>query len=112
MIDRRAGRRYAQALFELAKERGTLPRVDANLAEVRGLLVKHPEITHLVLNSTISQAEKEDFLAKILPADVDILALNFLKLLVKKKRFREFPAAQAAFHELYERGQACARSRP
>ena len=109
MMDQRAAGRYARALFGLALERGELEPVDKSLGEVSGLLERHPEIAHLVLNSTIGLGEKEDFLDKILPENIPVLTLHFLKLLVKKNRFAEFRAVQDIFHRLVEHEQGVQR---
>lgn len=110
MIDRKAASRYARSFFLLAEKRNELDPIDKDFQRVRGLVEKHPEITHLVLNSTISGAEKEDFIEKVFLERQDggshqpaSLLLNFLKVLIKKSRFRELAPIQAEFHRLYER---------
>ena len=103
MIDLRAIRRYAQALFNLARERGELETIQKDFLRVRELVQRHREIGNLVSNSTIALAEKEDFLEKVVPADLSKLLLNFLKVLIKKKRFIEILSIQEAFYQLYEK---------
>jgi len=100
--DRRIGLRYAQALFTLAEESGKLERVEKELAEAKRLSEKHPEISHLLMNTTISLEEKEDFIEKVLPGSFLSLTLNFLKVLTKKKRFQELAVIQEKFYGLYE----------
>jgi len=102
MMDSRAAKRYAQALFNLSTEQNLLDSVDESLLRIKDLLLKHPEITHLLLNSTIGQAEKEDFLDKVLPEEMPALIHHFLKLLVRKGRFNEFSLIQNEFHRLTE----------
>lgn len=102
MMDHRAASRYARAVFELSLGAGTVDSVERDLALVQGMLESHPEISHLLLNSTISLAEKQDFLVKVLPADLMPLTLSFLKTLIRKRRFAEFAFIQKAFHERYE----------
>jgi F-type H+-transporting ATPase subunit delta len=103
MKDLRAVHRYCRALYELAEKAGKLDVMDDQLLAVRKLVDKHPEISNLVSNSTITLAEKEDFLSKIVPADTLPVLINFLKVLVKKKRFRELAAIQEEFHRDYEK---------
>lgn len=105
MIDHRAIHRYARALFELALDRGELETIDRHFIRVRELVNQHREISHLVSNSTISLAEKEDFIGKIVPSDLPVTLLNFLKVLIKKKRFNELVFIQADFHKLAEKKQ-------
>ncbi|HTL47141.1 MAG TPA: ATP synthase F1 subunit delta [Verrucomicrobiae bacterium] len=102
MIDHRAVSRYARALLGLAEETGQWEAIDSGLTAVRQLLEKHPEITHLVMNSTIGKAEKEDFLDKVLPASTPRLIADFLKLIVAKGRFHAFRFIQEEFHRLSE----------
>ncbi len=102
-MDSKAVVRYARALFNLAESQKELEAVEKDFFKVRQLVNQYPEISHLVLNSTISQAEKEDFLEKVLPADLSKLVLNFLKVLIKKRRFNELAWIQKEFHRLYEK---------
>ena len=102
MMDHRAVSRYSRALLGMAEETGQWEAIDEGLIVVRGLVEKHPEITHLVMNSTIGIPEKEDFLDKILPANTPRLIANFMKLLVVKGRFSEFRHIQEEYHRLSE----------
>ncbi len=103
MTDHRAVLRYAHSLFDLSDKRTGLEAVERDFIRVRELVLQHPEITHLVSNSTISLSEKEDFMDKILPEDLSKLLFYFVKVLIKKKRFRELPLIQEEFHRLYEK---------
>ncbi len=105
MIDQRAASRYSQALFKLAEQKNQLAQIDEQLLMTRELVEKHPEISHLVLNSTISLAEKEDFIEKIVPQGTVPLLIHFLKVLIEKKRFRELVLIQKKFRRLFEKKQ-------
>lgn len=103
MMDLRAFYRYSRALYELAEQQKMLDQIDDQLEAARKLTETHPEISHLLSNSTIALGEKEDFLTKVLPAGTNLLLINFLKVLVKKKRFLELSLIQKEFHRLYEK---------
>ena len=105
MIDSRAVRRYSRAIFGLAENQGFLDQIDDQLLAVRKLTETHREINHLLSNSTIARAEKEDFIGKVVPAETLPLLVNFLKVLIKKRRFFELPQIQEEFHRIYERKQ-------
>ncbi len=105
MMDLRAVHRYSRALYELAEKQNLLDLIDDQLIDIRKLVEKHTEISNLVSNSTISSAEKEDFISKIVPGDTQPLLINFLKVLIKKKRFREFAFIQEEFHRIYEKNR-------
>lgn len=100
--DHQVSLRYARALFGLVDEAGTLEKADYGFAQIIELIRKHPEIKHLVSNSTISRAEKEDFIHKIFPADTEKILVNFIKVLVKKGRFSQVESIQKEFHKLFE----------
>lgn len=102
MMDFRTLRRYSEALFQLGQKQQSLDTLDDQLLAVRHLVEKHHEISNLVSNSTIALAEKEDFITKIVPAGTLNLLVNFLKVLIKKKRFGKLPLIQEEFHRLYE----------
>lgn len=103
MIDYRAAHRYARALLGYAEEKGTLEKTDADLNSVSVLLAAEPKIAHLALNPTLSQTEKEEFMEKIIPSGISKEVLRFVKLLVKKGRFRELAYIQRHFRLLFER---------
>jgi F-type H+-transporting ATPase subunit delta len=102
MADSLAASRYARALLFLAEERGELEQTDRCFAEVRKVVERHPEISHLVLNSTISLEEKEDFIEKVFPVATTKLVLHFVKVLIGKRRFCEIVEMQENFRRLYE----------
>lgn len=102
MRDSRIGLRYATALLALAERENQLDRVEKELAEAWTFVGRHPEISRLLRNTTLSQEEKEDFLGKVLPQGFSNLVVNFLKVLIKKKRFEDLPVIQEKFHRFYE----------
>lgn len=103
MMDYRAANRYARALFGLARESGETDKIDRSLEAVRKIADEQPGVRLLLLNSTITQKEKEAFVTKILSEDAPGKVLNFLKLLIRKGRFRDFPAVQEEFRLLVEK---------
>lgn len=101
--DLSAARRYAHALFGLAGEREILDKVEKDFIRTAGLLKQHPEISSLVSNFTVSHEEKEDFIDKVFPQDMERLLIYFLKVLSRKRRFAEVFTIQAEFHRLFEK---------
>ena len=103
MIDQQAISRYARALFLSAQDRNEIEMIDKDFLAFKALADQHSEISHLILNFTISEAEKEDFIEKIVPENSSKLFVNFLKVLIKKRRFRELALIQQEFHRLVEK---------
>lgn len=102
MIERRAASRYARALLGLAESKKIMDPVDQGLENARVLVERHAEISHLLLNSTVPFAEKADFIRKIMPEGTPLLLLNFIQVLIKKKRFAELSGIQTEFRRLVE----------
>ena len=102
MKDYRVAGRYARALLALAEERSELDRIEQELFEASQIVERYPEISHLIANATVSFEEKEDFIGKILPSSFSPLLVNFLKVLIQKKRFAELALVREVFHRLYE----------
>lgn len=111
MKEYRIALRYAQALFSLAQGRGELEGTEKGLAQALEFIERHPEISRLLGNPTLSQPEKEDFLEKVLPEGNSSLLIHFLKLLVKKKRFQDLPLIQEKFRRLCEEKKGVQRVR-
>lgn len=100
-----ASARYAQALLAAAEARGEMPAIAQGLEEVCRAVKQYPEISHLLLNSTIARAEKEDFLEKIFPPPTPTLLIQFLKVLVKKRRFSQLNEIKEHYLKLFGRKQ-------
>ena len=111
MKDYRVGTRYAQALAALTEKENQLDRMEKELAGAVELVKRHPEISHLLMNATISREEKEDFIEKILPKDSSHLLVNFLKVLIKKRRFQDLALIREQFHRLFEEKKGIQRVR-
>lgn len=111
MRDSRIGTRYAQALFRLSEESAQWERLEKELREATELVARYPEISHLLSNTTVSREEKEGFLEKVLPEKFSSLLVHFLKVLIKKRRFRDLAIIQEKFHRLYEEKKGLQRVR-
>jgi len=86
----------------LAEKSEDLDEFQKELAATRRLIEKHPEISCLLVNTTIAREEKEGFLEKVLPEKTSPLILNFIKVLIKKRRFQELGLIVETFKRLYE----------
>lgn len=79
-----SARRHAQAVFELALERGELEKWQADL-EMLGVALKEPQLAVLLENPKLRFSEKEKMLQNIFGGFTP-LALNLVKMLVAKNR--------------------------
>lgn len=102
---------YARALFELAEAEGGFDEFYKEFLEATDLIARHPKISHLLMSTTIAREEKEDFIEKILPEGTSVLLVNFLKVLIRKRRFQALDLIVEKFQELYEEGKGIHRVR-
>lgn len=103
MKDYQAAKRYAEALFGLIQDRKQAEQIETELKSVTMLLRKEPAFGLFMANASIPLREKEALADKALAAQVSALTANFVKVLIKKKRFGEIEAIQTAYHKLYEK---------
>jgi F-type H+-transporting ATPase subunit delta len=76
---------YAEALFEVAKEKGKLDAIRDQLAEVAEALERDRELAVFFFSPYFSSAEKRDGIERVVTGAEPELT-NFLELLVEKHR--------------------------
>ena len=104
-----AAKRYAQAVFALARDTGAFDPWRADLATIAALFAD-PTVAGYLASSKVPEAEKFVLLQRALP-DVQPQALNLARLLVRKRRAALAPGIAEAFGAQLntERGVAVAR---
>lgn len=79
--------RYASALFDLARDQGTLDTVASDLKSVKAMLESSADFQRLVRSPVFSAADQARALAALLAkAGVSGLTTNFLGLVAKNRR--------------------------
>jgi len=86
MILRRAAKRYGRALFEKAREQERLDAVLEDLGAVVAAMERSPRVAEVVRTPILAPQVKKEALAQALGREIDPLVLDFLKLLVDKRR--------------------------
>lgn len=80
-------RRYAAALFETAKARKLLDQVENDLGATVELLRREPALREFLLSPQVLDEHKEEIVNRILGSRLSSLVVDFLHLLLKKRRF-------------------------
>jgi len=103
-----AAKRYAQAVFSLAKERGTLEQWQADLALLNEVMAD-PVAEAYLSNPNVLAADKQELLDKVL-ADSQPEARNLAHLLIQRDRLEIIPDLYQLYQDalLAERGIAIA----
>jgi F-type H+-transporting ATPase subunit delta len=79
--------RYAAALFDLAKEEGQLPQVEADLMAFRAMLDESADLRRLIRSPVISADDQAKALHTVLTkAGASPLTVNFFKLIARNRR--------------------------
>ena len=97
-----AARRYAEALFELAVEKGTLDQVSEGLVEVRQRLGADESAARKFLAPRTPMADKRAFADDKLLDGVHAYVANVVRLLIDRRREGSLLAFILAFFELRE----------
>ncbi|HKU80584.1 MAG TPA: ATP synthase F1 subunit delta, partial [Candidatus Tumulicola sp.] len=105
MVSEKLARRYADAVFSLASDAGTVDRVGDDLAAIAAVIVGTPQFAAFFVAPIVDRAEKERALLTAFGGKVDEIALHALVLLVRKRR----EALLGALVEQYRRLQLASR---
>jgi F-type H+-transporting ATPase subunit delta len=96
-----AARRYARALFSLAREEGRVEAVRGELAALQRLFAENAELRHALFRPLHPAAERRAVLRSLCErAGSSRAVANFLGLLVDRRRLIDFDAILAEFGRL------------
>ncbi len=105
-----AAKRYAQAVFSLAKEKGTLDAWQTDLALLDNIVRDNHTITYLT-NPTVTHDKKVEAIESALDTNVQPETRNLAKLLIERDRAALIPQIREIFDDQVraERGIAVAQ---
>jgi len=107
MADVQAGKRYAQAAFELALRTGDLARWRADLDDVASVLAESAAAP-ILADARVPLAQRLTMVERML--DIQPLAVNLAKLLVAKGRAADARAVANAFNRLADEHEGIAHA--
>jgi F-type H+-transporting ATPase subunit delta len=80
--------KYAEALFELAREAGSLSLVKEELVAVKKVLDGNERLKDIVFHPGINKDEKKQIMLQVFGTQLSKTTMNFLMLIIDKKRER------------------------
>lgn len=92
--------RYANGLFLLAKESNQIQQFQTQMNAVLLAFKADQEIVSLLNHYRISEIDKFKIVDQVLGKELDATLINFLKLLLQKKRFNHFIKIAEEFNTL------------
>src|SRR5436190_14922786 len=105
----RPARRYAEALFSLAREKGQAADVGADLAAVRGILEGDAVAKRAIRDPKMSRLERKAAIEqKVLPGR-HRLVTGLVQVLLARRREELLPAVLRAYAEALEREEGLLR---
>lgn len=94
-------KRYAEALFQIGKEKGTLEQLQEEFLTVREVFETNKELQYFLTHPKVNVASRKDFVAQVfgkLQADV----VNAIKLLVDRNRVNIIPTVATELIKLVQ----------
>ncbi len=90
--------RYASALFDLARDAGSIAAVESSLAALTAALAESTDLAALVTSPLISRTDAAKGVAAVAAAlGIDALTTRFLGVLADNRRLADLPAMIRAF---------------
>ncbi|MCR5834128.1 MAG: ATP synthase F1 subunit delta [Selenomonadaceae bacterium] len=105
MLNIQLAGKYATAIFEIAQDEKNLDGYEKDLAKVREDVFSIPEAVKFFQNPLVPNKAKKDLLTKALGKEISKTAMNFLLLLVDKKRIGVFNEIYDIFTSLKNKAQ-------
>ena len=99
MIYESIAKRYAEALFEVASSQGAVRDWETQLLMIQDSLKGHRFISKALLSPQITHEVKSDMLRKIFAGRIPAQLLNFLNILVEKRRENYLEAIIRGYQE-------------
>jgi F-type H+-transporting ATPase subunit delta len=110
MSDVTVAKRYAKALFEIAKEQNNIPQVEQDLRTVVTVIKENGDVQKLLLHPNIDKAAKTNLLKQLFEGKVVDSVLSTLLLLIDRGREEILPHLLADYIKISNEalGQATA----
>ncbi|MGE5675703.1 MAG: ATP synthase F1 subunit delta [Mycobacterium leprae] len=100
MLSQAVARRYARALFDLAQDKGLVDQVDRELGMVVSLVGSNRQLKAVMDDVLIGPEVKRDLVEKLFTGKLSPLVLNFVLVVVSKRREAHLPNMYRAFMDL------------
>jgi F-type H+-transporting ATPase subunit delta len=89
--EKRVARRYARALFNVAKKGNVIESVESDLDLVAGLLSRERKFKDFLYSPRVGRDEKLKLLERVFSDRVTAITMKALRLILSKNRHRMFP---------------------
>lgn len=98
----KAAKRYAKALFDLARQSGELDKARADLDSIQELLQSAPELAKFMHDYMLPASARARVLDEIFSSRINVLTFRFIKLIEEKKRCGIMAQICVSFTDMYD----------
>jgi F-type H+-transporting ATPase subunit delta len=103
-----AARRYAQAVFDIAKEQDTLTVWDVDLRIIAETIGADPSMARALDSPESSPSEKQRLVERLFSQSLSPTAYRFVQVLLRHRRLLLAPQIQEAYDEMFLEAQGIA----
>lgn len=92
--------RYADALVRIARDgKLTFEKISKDLNLIKEILGQSKDLQAVLINPVVSVDDKKEIINKVFSNEIDVLIINFLKLLTDKNKFGIFEDVLEAYNK-------------
>lgn len=100
MLGGAVARRYAQALYDIAQDNGTLDILEEELKAVNTLIEEEQGIKRILNHPQVTVASKKEVITQLFAGKVTETTLNFLYLIIDRHREAYLPGINVEYTRL------------
>lgn len=106
----RAAKRYAMALYGLAKDAGQISVISEDIARIAGILISSPELVNFLSNYIVTREKRKKVIAELFKSRVNDLTWRLILLMEDKKRLKLLGDVCRAFPEVKRNSEGIAEA--
>lgn len=102
MQELKVSKRYAKSILDLAQERNVLEETRGDMQQLLNACRQNPELSRMLKNPLIKPDKKYTILKALFASRIAELCLNFIQIIVRKRREQFLEEIAAEFIAQYE----------
>lgn len=110
MVLTRLGKRYAKALLDLARERGKVEEVKADMEKLRATISDSREFMLMIKSPVIKPDKKIAIFHEIFAGQFDEITSNFIDIVTRKGREASLIDVAHSFMDIYRKEKGISRA--
>ena len=92
-------KRYAKALFEVARERGELDQAARDLSRLASMLKEHADLAQFLHHPVVPKQAKQELLKQVFQGELSPGVYRLVQILIERDRLKELDRVAQAYVE-------------